>query len=335
MKSLPQLITESEDVTPSLKAAYARTIALEETLQALKAEDASDNTRIAFLESEVARLKAQLPPPPPPVPGMLVYDFPFTKHPAEYKFAIQAAAPDRVTIGTFAGRAGVRLLTKRGDNNISGSGNLERCDLMQAIDPARGMGAPVVFREGDRQKWKTSLLFPSDFQFPTWQNYALFSWHHEFGGGANTCVVGFLRDPASDANKGRLCFSGAAGGSWASATHRYGGAISGLAVQAPQVDRWYDFVIDVLWSSDPTKGFFHGWVNGERRISHSGPTLPNNSGVYLKLSNYHLPICDPYPACIGNHKDSSVIHGHTAMATTFEQLGWKPSDATLNRLVRI
>ena len=39
-------------------------------------------------------------------------------------------------------------------------------------------------------------------------------------------------------------------------------------------------------------------------------------GVYVKLANYHTPICDPYPACIGTHKASSVIHDRLIRGTT-------------------
>jgi len=38
-------------------------------------------------------------------------------------------------------------------------------------------------------------------------------------------------------------------------------------------------------------------------------------GSYLKLANYHTPVCDPYLACIGTHPPSSVIHDRVIRGT--------------------
>jgi hypothetical protein len=83
---------------------------------------------------------------------------------------------------------------------------------------------------------------------------------------------------------------------------------------------WYDFVYHVRWSSGPD-GFFDAWVNGARVLSHQGATLYVGQGVYLKLANYHLPVCDPFPACIGMHKASSVIHDRVLMGPTAASIG--------------
>jgi hypothetical protein len=42
------------------------------------------------------------------------------------------------------------------------------------------------------------------------------------------------------------------------------------------------------------------------KLEHRGPTLYAGQGCYLKLANYHTPVCDPYPGCTG--PASSVIH---------------------------
>jgi len=72
-------------------------------------------------------------------------------------------------------------------------------------------------------------------------------------------------------------------------------------------------VYHVRWSSG-SDGFFDAWVNGKRVLAHKGPTLYVGQGVYLKLANYHSPVCDPYPACVGTHKASSVIHDRVIRA---------------------
>ncbi len=100
----------------------------------------------------------------------------------------------------------------------------------------------------------------------------------------------------------------------------YGGVNSGDGPYGATIGQlnknvWYDFVYHVRWSSKPD-GFFDAWVNGNRVLSHRGPTLYAGQGVYLKLANYHNPICDPYPACIGKHKASSVIHDRIIRGTT-------------------
>jgi hypothetical protein len=119
--------------------------------------------------------------------------------------------------------------------------------------------------------------------------------------------VQFIRQ-ASDSQPGLLGFVG------------YGGAQSGdgryEAIVGPvEKNVWYDFVYHVRWSSGPD-GYFDAWVNGVKKLEHRGPTLYAGQGVYLKLANYHVPICDPYPACIGTHAASSVIHDRVIRGTT-------------------
>jgi len=85
-----------------------------------------------------------------------------------------------------------------------------------------------------------------------------------------------------------------------------------------QKNVWYDFIYHVRWSSS-TDGFFLALVNGREIMNYQGPTLFVGQGVYLKLANYHLPICDPYPGCVG--AASSVIHDRVRMGPTPESIG--------------
>jgi hypothetical protein len=215
---------------------------------------------------------------------------------------VQEKAPGRasiVNVGRDGGTA-LRLRTEPGDNNVAGSGNvMERADAYLA----QPFGAPIVYNEGAEQWWSISLMFPDDFTFPRWHTYALANFHHEGGSGANIFEFGFRPDPTGDLKPGILRFRGAAGNTSASPAVRY----EGTAVPSPQRNVWYDLVFHVRWSSG-NDGFFHAWVNGQKHLAHNGPTLFVGEGVYLKLANYHNPVCDPFPSCIGTHSASSVIY---------------------------
>jgi hypothetical protein len=68
---------------------------------------------------------------------------------------------------------------------------------------------------------------------------------------------------------------------------------------------WYDFVYHVRWSSGED-GFFHAWVNGERKLAYRGPTLYAGMGCYLKLANYHSPVGEA----------SAVLHDRVVRGTS-------------------
>jgi hypothetical protein len=116
----------------------------------------------------------------------------------------------------------------------------------------------------------------------------------------------------------------------------YGGITSGNEPVNPfsapigpiQKNVWYDFVYHVRWSSG-SDGFFDAWVNGQKILAHRGPTLYAGQGVYLKLANYHVPVCDPYPACIGSHGPSSVIHDRVIRGTTALAVSSGPLEGVL------
>jgi hypothetical protein len=213
--------------------------------------------------------------------------------------------PGRATLSTTSrdGGTAVRLHTEPGDNNVVGSGEMERDDLWLTQAATDGY-------EGREQWWAHSLYLPNDFVIPTWHNYVFFDFHNSDPGPgqANFHVLN---------RNGILTFQG------------YGGAANTAnPFSAPigpiQKNVWYDFVYHVKWSSG-SDGYFDAWVNGVKRLSHRGPTLYAGQGIYLKLANYHVPICDPYPACIGTHAGSSVIHdrivrGNTALAVSLGPL---------------
>jgi hypothetical protein len=180
------------------------------------------------------------------------------------------------------GSTGVRLNTQPGDNNVSGSGAMERNDLK--LSQARTDGY-----EGREHWWAHSILLPDDFAMPTWQMYVLFDFHNtaDAGGQANFHV---------NFENGALVFRG------------FGGTLNngryGAPIGIPEKNTWYDFVYHVKWSAG-SDGFLRAWVNGVKKLDHRGPTLYRGEGVYLKLANYHVPVCNT-PGCTG--PASSVIH---------------------------
>jgi len=221
----------------------------------------------------------------------------FATSPTNCGFRVQEKVPGRATIVNIGrdGGTALRLHTEPGDDNVVGSSTSQRNDVYLSQAATGGY-------EGREQVWEHSVLFPDDFVFPTWQRYVVADFHHTGPTGQANFHLGFVRG-ATDSSPGILGFQ------------LYGGATvnsGSVKVQlwpANEIQRnvWYDFVYHVRWSSG-SDGFFDAWVDGVKKLSHRGPTLYAGQGVYLKLANYHAPICDPYPACIGTDPSSSVIH---------------------------
>jgi hypothetical protein len=175
--------------------------------------------------------------------------------------------------------------------------------------------------EGREAWWAHSIYFPSDFTTPTWQSYVVFDFHNSGSGPWQANFHVAFKRQADITQPGLLSLIG------------YGGVSSGdgrfeASLGQVQKNAWYDFVYHVRWSSG-ADGFFDAWVNGQRVLSHRGPTLYAGQGVYLKLANYHNPVCDPYPACIGTHQASSVIHDRIIRGTTALSVSPGPLEGVL------
>lgn len=218
----------------------------------------------------------------------------FADSPTDCGFRLQAKAQSRASIakGGRDGRTGLRLRTAPGDDNVAWSGAMERTDVYLSQ-------ADTGCYQGRQQWWEHSILFPDDFAMPTWQMYVVFDFHNTNSGpGQANFHVNFA--PQADLTRpGELIFRG------------YGGATNSAGLYTATIgpvtkNVWYDFAYHVKWSSG-SDGFFKAWVNGAQKLDHSGPTLYAGQGCYLKLANYHTPVCDPYPGCKG--PASSVIHG--------------------------
>jgi hypothetical protein len=236
-------------------------------------------------------------PATPATPVNAAFFCTFDTSPTDCGFQEQGRTARASIVGVGRdGDTAVRLHTQPGDNNVSGSGDMERNDLLLSQ-------AESDVYEGREQWWAHSMMFPNDFAMPTWHVYVLADFHHSGPTGQANFMV-LLRDNT-------WTFTGFGG------PNVNGGQFRAV-IGTPQKNVWYDFVYHIRWSSGPD-GFFDAWVNGKRVLAHQGPTLYSGQGAYFKLANYHTPVCDPYPTCIGTQPPSSVIHdrvvrGHTALS---------------------
>jgi len=238
----------------------------------------------------------------------------FANSPTDCGFQVQEKVTGRATI-VNTGREGgtaLRLHTEPGDNNVVGSGDMQRNDLWLSQAASDGY-------EGHEAWWALSVRFPDDFVFPAWHRYALSGFHHTGPTGQGNFTLGFERG-AQDSDPGILGFQG------------YGGTQDSGRFSAPTgpvvKNVWYDFVYHVRWSSG-SDGFFQVWMNGELKLDHRGPTIYSGQGVYFKLANYHTPLCDPYPACIGTDPPSSVIYDRIVRGSTALSVSSGPLEGVL------
>ncbi|OGG57073.1 MAG: hypothetical protein A3F84_04570 [Candidatus Handelsmanbacteria bacterium RIFCSPLOWO2_12_FULL_64_10] len=230
--------------------------------------------------------------PLPVDPATVQFFCTFATLPTDCGFEEQGKVAGRATtvdIGRDGGTA-VRLHTEPGDDNVVGSGAMERNDLWLSETESD------IF-EGREQWWAHSILFPDDFAVPTWHMYVVFDFHNSGNGQANFHV---------NFENGVLIFRGYGG-------QNVNDGLYKATIGTIQKNVWYDFVYHVKWSSGPD-GYFDAWVNGVKKLSHRGPTLYAGQRAYLKLANYHVPVCNPYPGCTG--PASSVIHDRVVRGTT-------------------
>lgn len=233
----------------------------------------------------------------------------FTTSPADCGFSEQARVGGRASLSNHArnGSAGVRLHTEPGDKNVFGSANAERNDL--AISQAA-----TDCYEGREQWWAHSILFPDDYVDPpesvgpNWNWGVVFDFHNSASGPwqANFAITAMPVTATSPDRPTGLWFRG------------FGGVKSGDGEFAAPIgpivrNVWYDFVYHVRWSSG-ADGFFDAWVNGEKKLSHRGPTLYAGQGCYLKLANYHT----------GFGRPSSVVHARVIRGTTARAVSLTP-----------
>ena len=250
-----------------------------------------------------------------PAAGIL-WSCSFPNSPADCGFQEQSKVTGRASIVNFGrdGGTALRLHTEPGDNNVASSGTMERDDVWLGQAASNGY-------EGQEAWWAHSILFPDDFTMPTWQMYVVADFHNT-STGSWQANINLDFEPQADITKpGNLTLRG------------YGGINSGDGAYRATIGQvaknvWYDFVYHVKWSSG-SDGYFEAWVNGAKVLSHSGPTLYSGQGVYLKLANYHTPVCDPYPACLGTQLASSVVHDRVIRGSTALSVSSGPLEGVL------
>ncbi len=207
----------------------------------------------------------------------------FANESTDCGFQLQAKARDRAAIEKIGRdrRTGLRLRTLPGDNEIAGSGAMERADVYLSQ-------ADTGCFEGREQWWEHSILLPDDFAPSGGWGAVVFDFHNTSPG----------------PGQANLQINVALGGMSLSG---YGGAVPHPTWRPPDYSApigpivknvWYEFAYHVRWSSGPD-GYFHAWVNGVHKLAYTGPTLYAGQGCYLKLANYHTP----------SGLASSVIHG--------------------------
>jgi polysaccharide lyase-like protein len=213
------------------------------------------------------------------------------------------------------GGTGVRLHTEPGDNFVAGSELMERNDLYLSPE-ATGCPAGGAC-EGREQWWAHSVLFPDDFAMPTWHMYVVLDFHFTNPGGGQANFHMNFYPQADTTLPGNLILRGFGG------AQDMANPYAVIAVAPPVAKNiWYDFVYHVRWSSG-SDGFFDAWLRKgsepvyKRVLAHKGPTLYVNQGIYLKLANYHVPICEGVN-CVG--PASSVIHDRVARGTTWQDV---------------
>ena len=259
-----------------------------------------------YFDLNSIRVVATAPAAPAPDPGTVQFFCTFQNSPQDCGFQEQAKVAGRATV-INAGRdggTGVRLRTEPGDTNVAGSGDMERNDLWLTEADTDGY-------QGREHWWAHSMMFPSDFAMPTWQVYVLMDFHQTGGTGSAPFHVLFKDNVWHFMGNGGQVLSG---GNYTA------------PIGTAQKNVWYDFVYHVKWSSGDD-GFFIAWVNGVKKLDHRGPTLYAGQNVYLKLANYHTPVCNPYPGCTG--PGSSVIHDRIVRGTSALAVSLGPLEGVL------
>ena len=263
---------------------------------------------------------AQAPPPPPPPQSLPTSVASFAcsfNWVGDCGFVEQGKIPGRASLTTISrdGGTALRLHTDPGDTGVVYSGSMERNDVYLARP---GTADPVVYGEGAEQWWSHSILFPDDFVVPTTQPYTVFDFHNTGTSHAQANFNLAFKPQADITQPGALNLVG------------YGGPDIHYGAVLGQVQKnlWYDFVYHVRWSSG-WDGFFAAWVNGKAVLDYRGPTLYSGEGTYLKLANYHLPVCNWYPGCVGDQA-SSVIHDRIIRGTTAQAVAPGPLDGYLD-----
>jgi len=188
---------------------------------------------------------------------------------------VQAVRRSSVELVRYAGRMAARFRIAPGDNPLPDSPG-ERAELEASLDAT---GA----REGAVQWYAWSTLFPTDFDPSPGTGWNIFLQFHDSEN--DGCPPNLVLQVTTRTSPPRIKL------------RARGGDLHGCEPEADatfplaplELGRWYDFVLEVRWSSG-RDGFVRLWLDGRRVVdtAHS-PTLYDGQRAYLKQGFYREP----------------------------------------------
>ena len=188
---------------------------------------------------------------------------------SQWTNGVQAKDASRIRIDsslTRQGRYAGRFEVRSGDNNVAGSGSGERSEVLVTTSLTDGY-------EGREAYWAWSTYFPQTFDSPSGGWNAFTQFHHS--GSTGQVNVHFAVN-----DKTRIGLR-VLGGDPSSPVRK------DFTLASLERGRWYDFVLHVKWSSNPSVGFVETWVNGQLVVPKTfTPTLYPGQGVYAKQGYY-------------------------------------------------
>lgn len=252
------------------------------------------------------------PPPPeePPTQDEPVRVFSWENSATEGgAWRVQARATTRAYLVPTARHLtrAVALRTESGDNNVSGSGASERCDLYPEWQ--------TLVRPGDEQWWAHSLMFPrlgsDQFRFPLSSGFmVVYQWHAAAGGTQPTFAI--IVTPGNRSLQLRV---NGTGGEKA--------RVFPFGSQEIQYNVWYDFIEHFVWHPTDGQALTECWLRigtqqtGTKILTETGANMfSGDSGNYLKPSNYHTAFGD---SC-------TVYHDRVIWGNTQASVEWFPLD---------
>jgi polysaccharide lyase-like protein len=190
-------------------------------------------------------------------------------------FRLQAVAGGAtiVTSPAHDARYTARFRVRPGDNPIHSSG--ERAEARASQEQTGG-------HAGKEYWYAWSTLFPADAGLPpSAESWNIFTqWHQTERDGCPPNIA-FQADTSHSPPAIKLRVRG--GG-----LHDCRVKYDVVRRPAPlQLDRWYDFVVHIKWSSKPSVGFIETWIDGVKVLSKTRTaTLYSGHGAYLKQGFY-------------------------------------------------
>jgi Polysaccharide lyase len=178
-----------------------------------------------------------------------------------------------VTSPTHRWRYTAKYVVRSGDDPIGSNG--ERAE-------ARASQAQTGASEGKERWYGWSTLFPANANLPpSAASWNIFTQWHQTKSDRCPPNIAFQADTSHGPPAIKL--------------RVLGGSTSGCVptstlLRRPaqlRLDHWYDFVVHVKWSSDPSVGFIEGWIDRAKVIPRTRTaTLYKGQGAYLKQGFY-------------------------------------------------